>query len=237
VEKDIIKLRRQYHVVIGTPGRLGDMVRQNALRLSYFNTLVLDEFDRLFDMGFLPEILRFVEGIGHRDQTILFSATDDKSQKTIIDRILDKPVIVKLNNTAASADNVDQEIIRIGEGENKMDVLLKLISGPSFEKVLIFADTKRWVSKISKTLRKAGIKADEIHGNKSQNYRTQVLSSFKNDKIRVLVATDVAARGLDIENVSHVINFMHPQNMDSYIHRIGRTGRAGKTGKAYTFVD
>lgn len=237
VEKDVIKLRRQYHIVIGTPGRLGDMVKRNALRLANFDTLVLDEFDRLFDMGFLPDIMKIVEGIGQREQTILFSATDDKSQKSIIDRILNKPVVVKLNDTSASADNVDQEIIKVGEGENKMDVLLKLISEPSFEKVLIFADTKRWVSKISKTLRKAGIKADEIHGNKSQNYRSQVLDSFKNDKIRVLVATDVAARGLDIVNVSHVINYMHPQNMDSYIHRIGRTGRAGKTGKAYTFVD
>jgi ATP-dependent RNA helicase RhlE len=236
VQRDIMKLRRPSHVIIGTPGRISDLVRQKVLHLRLFTTLVLDEFDRLLDMGFSADILRIVDGIGEREQTILFSATEDKSQKVIIDKLLTNPVEVKLKNGNISGDNIDQEIIRVAEGEDKMRMLLELIKEPAFEKVLVFADTKRWVSKICKNLKSAGIKADEIHGNKSQNYRSNVLDAFKNEKIQVLVATDVAARGLDISNVSHVINYQQPQSIDSYIHRIGRTGRAGKSGKAYTFI-
>lgn len=236
VRNDIIKLRRPYHIIIGTPGRITDMVNQRAINLNLFSTLVLDEFDRLLDMGFSPDILRIVEGMHNRKQTILFSATENKGQKTLISKLLNSPVEVRLRSENISGDNIDQEIIRVSEGENKMDILLNLIKDPSFEKVLIFADTKRGVSKICKNLRQAGIKADEIHGNKSQHYRINALEAFRNRKITVLVATDVAARGLDIVNVSHVINYQQPQCMESYIHRIGRTGRAGKSGKAYTFV-
>lgn len=237
VQKDMINLRRPYHVVIGTPGRITDMVRQKSLNLSKFSVLVLDEFDRLLDMGFAHDIQRLVDGMNNRKQTILFSATEEKSQQQMIGRLLKNPAEVKLSKGKVSGDNIDQEIIRVKESENKMDVLLKMMRDPAFEKVLVFAETKRWVSKVCKNLRKAGIKADEIHGNKSQNYRTNALQNFKNEKIQVLVATDVAARGLDILDVSHVINYQQPQNIDSYIHRIGRTGRAGKSGKAYTFVN
>jgi ATP-dependent RNA helicase RhlE len=237
VSTDIRKLNKPYHIVIGTPGRISDMVRQRALNLKCFSTLVLDEFDRLLDMGFSEDIQRLVEGMVNRKQTILFSATEEKSQKPLINKLLSNPAEVRLNNGNESGENIDQEIIKIKEGENKMDVLLRLIQDRSFEKVLVFADTKRRVSKVCQNLRKAGIKADEIHGDKSQSYRIKALESFKNKKIRVLVATDVAARGLDIINVSHVINYEQPQNMESYVHRIGRTGRAGKRGKAYTFVN
>ncbi len=236
VRKDLMKLRKPNHVIIGTPGRIQDMVQQRAIELGNFSTLVLDEFDRLLDMGFAPGILKIVDGMRNRKQTILFSATENRSQKALIGQLLKSPVEVRLHNSNNSGDNIDQEIIRVSEGENKMEMLLKLVRNPDFEKVLIFADTKRWVSKICKNLRKAGIKADEIHGNKSQHYRLNALESFRNMRINVLVATDVAARGLDIDNVSHVINYQQPQNMDSYIHRIGRTGRAGKSGKAYTFI-
>ncbi len=236
VRKDLMKLRKPNHVIIGTPGRIQDMVQQRVIELGNFSTLVLDEFDRLLDMGFAPGILRIVDGMRNRKQTILFSATENRSQKALIGQLLKSPVEVRLHNSNNSGDNIDQEIIRVSEGENKMAMLLNLVQNPDFEKVLIFADTKRWVSKICKNLRKAGIKADEIHGNKSQHYRLNALESFRNRRINVLVATDVAARGLDIDNVSHVINYQQPQNMDSYIHRIGRTGRAGKSGKAYTFI-
>jgi ATP-dependent RNA helicase RhlE len=236
VGRDIAKLRRPNHIIIGTPGRIGDMVRQRAIDLKSFSTLVLDEFDRLLDMGFSQEILQMVDGMQNRKQTILFSATEDKSQKAILSKLLDSPVEVRLKVGNITGEHIDQEIIRVFEGQNKMDILLKLIRDPEFEKVLIFADTKRWVSKICKDLRRAGILADEIHGDKSQNYRINALQAFRNKKIKVLVATDVASRGLDIVNVSHVINYQQPQCMESYIHRIGRTGRAGKTGKAYTFV-
>jgi len=188
-------------------------------------------------MGFAPDILSIADGMINRQQTILFSATEDRSQMPVIGRLLNDPVEVRIKKGNITADNIDQEILRVSDGENKIDFLVRLIRDPSFEKVLIFADTKRWVSKICSNLKKAGIKADEIHGDKSQYYRLNALDAFKNRKIQVLVATDVAARGLDIDNVSHVINYQRPQNMENYIHRIGRTGRAGKSGKAFTFVN
>ena len=237
VRNDIMKLRRPSHIIIGTPGRISDMVRQRAIRMNDFSTLVLDEFDRLLDMGFSPDILKLVDEMNNRKQTILFSATEDKSQKAMLGKLLYQPVEVRLKPGNCTADNIDQEILKVSNGENKIDMLIKLVRDPSFEKVLIFADTKRGVSRICESLKKAGIKAEEIHGDKSQNYRLKALEAFKSKKVQVLVATDVASRGLDIVNVSHVINFQKPQNMDSYIHRIGRTGRAGKSGKAFTFVN
>jgi len=237
VQRDIQKLKRNYHFVIGTPGRLLDLTNQGAINLGLFNTLILDEFDRLLDMGFSRDINRIIDGMHHREQTILFSATEDKSQKELLSRLLVDPVEVRVSNGKVSADHIDQEIIYVKEGEKKMDILLDMVRDESFKKVLIFAETKRWVSRVAKQLRSAGIQADEIHGNKSQNYRLGVLDSFKNNKIQVLVATDIAARGLDISNVSHVINFQQPKDIDSYIHRIGRTGRAGQSGKAFTFVN
>jgi ATP-dependent RNA helicase RhlE len=146
-------------------------------------------------------------------------------------------VEVKVSSGAVTADHVDQEIIRLKEGEDKFAAFLALINQPGFEKVLVFAETKRWVSKVRKKLGQSGLQAEEIHGNKTQNYRQKALQKFKSGKVQVLVATDVAARGLDVSDVTHVINYQLPGSMDSYIHRIGRTGRAGKAGKAYTFVN
>lgn len=237
VQRDVSNLRRQSHIVIGTPGRIADMVRQRALKLNTFTILVLDEFDRLLDMGFATEIQRLVDGMNNRRQTILFSATEDKSQRKLIGELLKDPYEVRVRNENICADNIDQDIITVKDGEKKIDLLLKMVRDKSFEKVLVFADTKRVVSRICRDLRNGGIKVDEIHGDKSQNYRIKALDSFKNRKIQVLVATDVAARGLDISHVSHVINFQQPKDMESYIHRIGRTGRAGASGKALTFVN
>jgi len=237
VQRDVNNLRRPSHIIIGTPGRIADMVRQRALNLPKFNILVLDEFDRLLDMGFSIEIQKLVDGMNNRKQTILFSATEEKGQKQLIANLLDNPFEVRVRAENVSADTIDQDIVRVKDGQNKMDVLVSMVRDKSFEKVLVFAETKRWVTRICRDLRSAGIKADEIHGNKSQNYRINALDSFKNKKIQVLVATDVAARGLDISNVSHVINYQQPKNMDSYIHRIGRTGRAGESGKAFTFIN
>jgi len=237
VRRDIDNLRRPGHIVIGTPGRLADMVRQGALDLRRFTILVLDEFDRLLDMGFAPEIQRLVGGMSRRNQTILFSATEDKSQKKIIDELVEDPYVVKVRTGNVSADNIEQDIISVKDGTKKTEILLEMMRHDSFEKVLVFVDTKRGVSRLCRDLKKGGITADEIHGDKSQNYRVKALESFKNRKIRVLVATDVAARGLDISHVSHVINFQQPKDMESYIHRIGRTGRAGASGRAITFVN
>jgi ATP-dependent RNA helicase RhlE len=237
VNMDLRKLRRPCHFVIGTPGRLTDMVRQGALNLNNFTTIVLDEFDRLLEMGFSRDINQLIDGMSNRKQTILFSATEDKSQKQLLNKLLDNPVEVRVRNGNTSPGTIDQDIVSVNNGENKMDLLLSMLRDNTYEKVLVFAETKRWVSRICRDLRRAGIKADEIHGNKSQNYRINALNSFKDMRIQVLVATDVAARGLDIAQVSHVINYQQPRNMDSYIHRIGRTGRAGRSGKAITFIN
>lgn len=237
INKDKAILRRPCHIVIGTPGRLNDLSRQRALNFARFNTLVLDEFDRLLDMGFSRDIQRIVQAMENRRQTILFSATEEKSQQTLIQSLLTDPFEVKVGTGNVSADHIDQEVVRVGAGESKIAVLLGMIRQESFQKVIVFDETKRGVSAVCQKLQKAGIKVDQIHGNKSQNHRINVLNDFRTGRIQVLIATDVAARGLDISEVTHVINFQQPKTFDSYIHRIGRTGRAGRAGKAYTFIN
>src|SRR5882672_460945 len=237
VGRDIATLRQPVHLVIGTPGRLTDLARQGALRLNNFSTLILDEFDRLLDMGFARDIQFIVKAMNNRKQTLLFSATEEKNQLTLIRELLHQPVEVRVSKGKTTGDHIDQEVVRVGAGENKMDVLLRMVKDQSFQKVIVFAETKRGVSQVRKNLHQSGIRVDEIHGNKSQNYRLKALNDFKSGKIQVLIATDVAARGLDISEVTHVINYQQPRDFDSYIHRIGRTGRAGKGGKAFTFVN
>lgn len=237
VNKDIQTLRRPCHVVIGTPGRLLDLASQRVLDFRHFKSLVLDEFDRLLDMGFSKDIQKIIRDMVNRRQTVLFSATEEKSQRALISEILREPVDVRVSAGDVTADRIDQDVIRVKEGENKFELLLAMMQDVSFQKVLIFAETKHWVKKVCRKLQQAGITADEIHSNKSQNYRLKALNDFRSGKTRVLIATDVAARGLDITEVSHVINYQQPRNFDSYIHRIGRTGRAGKAGKAFTFID
>lgn len=236
LNKDLQNLKKRAHVVIGTPGRLLDLINRKALDPSKFNTLVLDEFDRMLDMGFAPDVKRITAAMVQRKQTLLFSATIDKAQQALINTLLNDPVTVKVSNGETTGDHIDQDIVRIAEGENKFTVLCDMVSDESFQKVLVFAETKRWVNTLCVKLNRAGIQADQIHGNKTQNARQNALNAFKAGKVKVLVATDVAARGLDVSDVTHVINYQVPTSFDSYIHRIGRTGRAGKTGKAFTFV-
>lgn len=237
INKDLQNLRRPSHVVIATPGRLLDLVNRKALDLRKFNTLVLDEFDRMLDMGFVHDVKRIISGLQQRQHSLLFSATLDKSQERIIDEILDNPVTVKVSTGTTTGENIDQDVVRLKAGENKFDALYNLVVGEEFNKVILFEETKHSVSKLCTQLNKAGISADQIHGNKSQSARQRALNAFKAGKVKVLVATDVAARGIDVSDVSHVINYRIPATMDSYIHRIGRTGRAGKTGKALTFIN
>jgi len=237
VGKDIATLRQPAHVVIGTPGRLTDLARQGALRFNNFKILILDEFDRLLDMGFSRDIQFIVKAMNNREQTILFSATEEKNQLSLIRELLHQPVEIRISKGKTTGDHIDQEIVKVEAGETKIQVLLRMVRDKSFQKVIVFAETKRNVSTVRKTLHQSGITVDEIHGNKSQNYRLKALNDFKSGKIRVLIATDVAARGLDISEVTHVINYQQPRDFDSYIHRIGRTGRAGKGGKAFTFIN
>jgi len=237
VDKDVQKLRRFNQFIIGTPGRLLDMTDRGALRMKDISVLILDEFDRMLDMGFIQDIRRIVDAMGSREQTMLFSATMDPSQKDLVRKLTRDPLYVKISNGSDASSTVDQHLIYVKEDDNKFEVLVNMISEDSFEKVIIFAETKRLVDKLSKRLNRSGVLTSHIHGDKSQNYRNRAIKRFRNGASRVLVATDVAARGIDIEDVSHVINYQMPRSRDSYVHRIGRTGRAGKTGIAYTFVD
>lgn len=236
IKRDIQTLRRYSHVVIGTPGRLIDLKKRGALGFSRFNMLVLDEFDRMLDMGFSRDMDTIIDEMRNREQTVLFSATLDKSQQERVNNILRNPVHVKISSGNTSADQVDQDIIRMSNNEDKFNKLCSMLSQDEFARVLVFDETKRRVNQLCKKLNNQGIKSDQIQGNKSQAARQRALKAFKTGKIRVLVATDVAARGIDVSDVTHVINYQMPQTYDSYIHRIGRTGRAGKTGKAFTFV-
>lgn len=237
VRADIQKLKLKKDVIIGTPGRLLDLMNQNQIKAEKIETLILDEFDRMLDMGFVNDIRKITRKMKNREQTLLFSATMDPKQKNIINEIVQSPEIISVSSGQTTSKNVSQDIIRVPNGGNKFDILKNLLSGKDFKKVILFAETKRLADRLSKKLNQAGILSDQIHGNKSQNYRVKALNKFKKGRIKVLVATDVAARGVDVESVSHVINYQLPLTYDTYIHRIGRTGRAGKSGKAYTFID
>ncbi|MDF2157342.1 DEAD/DEAH box helicase [Algoriphagus sp. CAU 1675] len=237
INTDFKALEKKLHLVVGTPGRLLDLSNRKLLHLNKIETLVLDEFDRMLDMGFVHDVKKLVNSMVRRNQTMLFSATLEAGQKDLIDSILQDPVEVKVSSGGTASQNVDQEIIRVREGEEKFSLLTQLFEDQQMDRVIIFTETKRLADRLSKKLNHSGIKSGLIHGNKSQNFRNRMIEEFKKGETRVLVATDVAARGIDIADVSHVINYQLPMTMDSYIHRIGRTGRAGKTGRAITFVN
>ena len=236
LNKDLSSLRRKSNIVIATPGRLLDLVQRKAIDLRSFNTLVLDEFDRMLDMGFINDVQRIIYLMKNRQQTLLFSATINKNQKKLINDIVNDPAVVKVSNGVSTGENVAQDIVKIQGNENKLDVLCDMLNSDGFEKIILFEETKHKVNRLTSQLNKRGITALEIHGNKSQNARQKALDAFKKGKVKVLVATDVAARGIDVDDVTHVINYQVPQTYDTYIHRIGRTGRAGKVGQAFTFV-
>ena len=231
----IFALRRQPNFVIGTPGRLKDLINRRFINLSSFNTIVLDEADRMLDMGFIAD-MRFLMSAMPKDRhTLFFSATLSREISGLIKEFLREPITVSVK-TQETPKTVDQDIVKIKPGDNKIDILHDLLKKSEFNKVLIFGRTKHSVEKLSQMLAQRGFKAESIHGNKNHNQRQRALGLFKQDRIQVLVATDVAARGLDIADVSHVINFDIPATYDDYVHRIGRTGRGDKKGKALTFI-
>lgn len=237
INKDVLIAKKKNHFTVATPGRLKDLMSRNALSLKKTSILVLDEFDRMLDMGFINDVRKISSAMSNRKQTILFSATIEKSQEKLIKEFISAPIQINVSSGLHSSNNVHQDIIKVSDSENKFDVLLNLLKKEAFEKVILFAETKRTADKISNKLRGSGLLSDTIHGGKSQNYRSKVIKLFKSGQTNILVATDIAARGIDVDNVSHVINYQLPMTMDSYIHRIGRTGRAGKIGKAYTFIN
>ena len=235
IGRQISELRYHNNFIIGTPGRLKDLIERKNLKLTGFNTVVLDEADRMLDMGFINDMKFMMAQMPKERHTLFFSATMSPEIAKLIKDFLREPVTISVK-TGDTAKNVDQDIVRVA-GKNKFDILVELLKGGDFSKVLIFGRTKHGVEKISQSLSARGIKAESIHGNKNQSRRQKALGMFKKSEIQALVATDVAARGLDINDVSHVINFDIPATYDDYVHRIGRTGRGNKKGKALTFIE
>ena len=235
IDRQIRDLRRRPHIVIGTPGRLKDLIERKALTLKNVTTLVLDEADRMLDMGFLPDIKKIVSLTPSERQTLFFSATITPQIEMITREFLHDPVTVSVR-TSETSDHVDQNVIEAGSKEEKLELLTDLLKGEDFNKVLIFGETKYGVQRLADTLSREGLPAEAIHGNKSQPQRQRALRAFKDERVKILVATDVAARGLDIPNVSHVINYDQPATYEDYVHRIGRTGRGGERGSALTFI-
>jgi superfamily II DNA/RNA helicase len=235
IRSQIECLRSRYNVVIGTPGRLKDLIQRKNLHLNTFANVVLDEADRMLDMGFMPDVRYLLSLVAPKRQTLFFSATLAPEIEKLIQEFLVEPVKISIKTRETSA-NIDQDVVRVKQGEDKIEVLQELLRKANFSKVLIFSRTKHGAEKLSVILSKNGFKAQSIHGDKSHAKRQKALKLFKENYVEILVATDVAARGLDIPDVSHVINFDVPATYDDYVHRIGRTGRAGKTGTALTFI-
>ncbi|NLD25228.1 DEAD/DEAH box helicase [Candidatus Dojkabacteria bacterium] len=233
--KQIGVLKRDPHFVIATPGRLKDLIGRKAIDLLRINNVVLDEVDRMLDMGFIEDIRFIISKLNENKQSLFFSATMNRKSEEIANTLLKKPVKIQIEEES-KGKNVDQDVIRLKEGETKFDVLYQYINKEEFKKVLIFTRTKRQADALSNKLIEKGIKVNALHGDKRQSQRSRIIDSFKKDYVNILIATDVASRGLDINNITHVINYDMPENYDDYIHRIGRTGRAGKKGYALTFV-
>ncbi len=234
--RQVNDLRKTHSIVIGTPGRIKDLIERKALSLAATGTIVLDEADRMLDMGFINDIRKITALLPATHHTLFFSATMSREIEGLISEFLRSPVTVSLARNDTSK-NVDQDIVRIESGASKIDVLHDLLIQPEFSKVLVFGRTKYGVEKLSNALVKRGFTADSIHGDKRLSQRQRALEHFKKNRVQVLVATDVAARGIDIADVSHVINFDMPSTYEDYIHRIGRTGRGDKKGKALTFIE
>jgi len=236
IQRQMSELHRGQNVVIGTPGRLKDLITRKKLNLSGYNNVILDEADRMLDMGFINDVKFFLSLVSKKRQTMLFSATFGREIEKLVNQFLSNPERISLRITETSKQ-IDQDIVRVTPSKDKFEILYDLLNQTQFEKVLVFTRTKYGADKLSKKLSQKGFKSESIHGGKPHNRRQRALKMFKENSIKILIATDVAARGLDIPNVSHVINFDIPATFDDYIHRIGRTGRAGQLGKALTFVN
>ncbi len=236
IGRQINDIRRHPNFIIGTPGRLKDLSERHLVKFETFQNIVLDEVDRMLDMGFVDEIKRILNQLPERRQSLFFSATIPPKIKELVQNFLREPVTVSVVS-GETAENVDQDIVRVRDSGTKFDQLREVLRQDEVKKVLIFSETKAEVNKLAINLERNGFKADCIHGNKRQSQRQKALSAFKNSFVDILVATDVAARGLDIQDITHVINYTVPQTYNDYIHRIGRTGRGDKKGMALTFVD
>jgi ATP-dependent RNA helicase RhlE len=229
-------LRRNPRLIIGTPGRIKDHLNQGTLNLDRCNMVVLDEVDRMLDMGFINDVRFILAKLPADHQAFFFSATLSSEIKNLIETFADDPVVINVK-VAETSQNVHQDVVHYGGTAEKLDSLHDVLIRPEVQKALIFGKTKHGVERLNKSLRERGFKSDAMHGDKSQSQRQRALNSFRDSHINVLVATDVAARGIDVKDITHVINFDVPQSYDDYVHRIGRAGRAGKPGYSLTFVE
>lgn len=235
INAQIHRLQRKPQFVIGTPGRLLDLNNQRRLDFGQFGSVVLDEVDRMLDMGFIRDVQKIISQLPHHRHSLFFSATVGSSVMNVMKQFTLKPVTISVKSQNSTI-NVDQEIIRVN-GRTKLEVLQELLDQREFEKVLVFGRTKRGADKLARDLARTGFRVSTIHGNKTQNQRQKSLELFRQGRVNILIATDVVARGIDVDNITHVINYELPETYDHYLHRIGRTGRAGKKGKALTFVN
>ncbi len=235
IEKQIRGLRNRPQFVIGTPGRLKDLTNRRSLYYEDYTTIVLDEVDRMLDMGFINDVRQMIRELPQNRHSLFFSATVPENVKSIMNQFLHDPITVSVA-TRQTSDHVNQDVVKTN-GKSKIEVLHDLLIQEGFDKVLVFGRTKWSMEKLTKELQTRGFRAASIHGNKTQYQRQKALDLFKKNQIQVLIATDLASRGLDIDNVTHVINYDLPETYEDYIHRIGRTGRADRIGNALTFID
>jgi ATP-dependent RNA helicase RhlE len=236
INKQVRSLSRGVEVLVATPGRLIDLVNQRALRLDQVEVLVLDEADRMLDMGFIHDIKRIVAMLPKERQTLFFSATMPQEITRLAAQMLRDPARVAVTPQATTVEKVEQRVI-LTEKASKPALLAELLKAEPIDRVLVFTRTKHGADKVVRSLQKAGLSADAIHGNKSQGQRERVLAAFRTGRVRTLIATDIAARGIDVDGVSHVVNYDLPNIPESYVHRIGRTARAGAAGVAISFCD
>ncbi|MEM1312791.1 MAG: DEAD/DEAH box helicase [Patescibacteria group bacterium] len=236
IREQMRRLRKPNHFIIGTPGRLVDLVKREALNLSNIKTVVLDEMDRMLEMGFVEDITWLIEQIKGSKQSLFFSATVNKQVEPVLKKFAPNATYVTVNNPSPS-QFVEQSAIKVQQGQSKLEIISEYLERDEVVKAIIFINTKSEVEKVANNLARQGFEVDYLHGDKSQGARTRTVKFFRRIRSGVLVATDVAARGLDISDISHVINYDEPKSEDDYIHRIGRTGRAGRFGVAVTLLN
>ncbi|MEX0875914.1 MAG: DEAD/DEAH box helicase [Phycisphaerales bacterium] len=234
--KQVAAMREGIDVLVATPGRLHDLIQQGHIDLSEIEILVLDEADRMLDMGFINDIRKVVSMVREDRQTLFFSATVSREIRQLANALLHDPITIETTPEATTVDTITQRIYMIDK-ENKKVLLCRVLAGEDVTRALVFSKTKHGADKIVKGLRGEGIEAEAIHGNKTQNNRTKALKKFKSGAVRVLVATDIASRGIDVNDITHVVNYDMPVDPETYVHRIGRTARAGASGIALSFCD
>lgn len=228
-------LDRGVHVVVGTPGRIIDLLNRRILRLDRVKMLVLDEADRMLDMGFIKDIHRIISFVPDERQTMLFSATIPDEVRELGSKVMDNPEVISISSDKLTVEEIEQFYYETSRKE-KLDAFVRVVNKEKPESAIIFCNTKRWADTLSKLLKRRRLYGEALHGDLSQNQRDRVMEGFRKKRFRFLIATDVAARGLDIDDVSHVFNYDLPKDPGSYVHRVGRTARAGKKGKAISFI-